>query len=44
MLQALLEDPMVQSGVAPLLVALVVAGALQRTRFAWFAIASAKGM
>lgn len=41
MLQALLEDPMVQSGVAPLLVALVVAGALQRTRFAWFAIAAA---
>ena len=37
-MQALLDDPMVQSGVAPFLVALVVALALARTRLAWLAI------
>ena len=34
----LLDHPLFQGGVAPLLVALVVAAALARTRFAWLAI------
>ncbi len=34
----LLNHPAVQGGVAPLLVALVIAAALARTRFAWLAI------
>jgi len=40
-MHALLDDPMVQSAVAPFLVALIVGAALQRTRLAWFAIAAA---
>jgi hypothetical protein len=36
----LLDHPAVQGGVAPLVVALVVAFALARTRFAWIAIAA----
>jgi hypothetical protein len=35
---ALLEHPAVQGGVAPFIVALAVAALLGRTRFAWFAI------
>jgi hypothetical protein len=38
---SLLEDPAVQAGVAPLLAALLVGGALLRTRFAWLAIVAA---
>lgn len=38
---SLLEDPAVQAGVAPLLVALIVGGAVLRTRFAWLAIVAA---
>jgi len=34
----LLHNPAIQAGVAPLVTALVVAGALVRTRFAWIAI------
>ena len=34
----LLDHPAVQAGVAPLLVALIVAAALSRTRFAWLGI------
>ena len=37
----LLQHPAVQAGVAPLLVGLVVAAALWRTRFAWFALVAA---
>lgn len=40
-MQTLLDDPMVQAALAPLLVALLVGGALLRTRLAWFAIAAA---
>lgn len=40
-MQALLDDPMVQSAFAPLLVALLVGGALLRTRLAWIAVAAA---
>jgi hypothetical protein len=40
-MQSLLDDPMVQTGIAPLLVALLVGGALLRTRLAWFAVAAA---
>ncbi len=40
-MQALLDDPLVQSALAPLLAALIVGGALMRTRLAWFAIAAA---
>jgi hypothetical protein len=40
-MQSLFDDPMVQTGFAPLLVALLVGGALLRTRFAWFAVAAA---
>lgn len=38
---SLLEDPAVQAGVAPLLAAMLVGGALLRTRFAWLAIVAA---
>ncbi len=37
-MQELLDHPAVQGGVAPLVVALIVAAALARTRFAWLAI------
>ena len=37
-MQALLEHPAVQGGALPLLVALIVAAALCRTRYAWLAI------
>jgi hypothetical protein len=37
-MQDWLDHPAVQGGVAPLVVALVVAAALSRTRFAWLAI------
>jgi len=37
-MQEWLDHPMVQAGVAPLLVALLVAGALRRTRLAWLAV------
>lgn len=37
-MQTLLDDPMVQSGLAPFLVALVVAFALAGTRLAWLAV------
>jgi hypothetical protein len=37
----LLDHPAVQGGVAPLVVALIVAAVLARTRFAWLAIAAA---
>ncbi len=37
-MQELLNHPMVQAGVAPLLVALLVAGALWRTGWAWLAV------
>ena len=37
----LLQHPAVQAGVAPLLVGIVVAAALWRTRFAWFATIAA---
>lgn len=37
-MQDLLNHPMVQAGVAPFVVALLVAGALWRTRFAWLAV------
>ena len=37
----LLQHPAVQAGIAPLLVGLVVAAALWRTRFAWFAVVAA---
>lgn len=40
-MQALLDDPAVQSALAPLLAALLVGGVLLRTRLAWFAIAAA---
>lgn len=40
-MQALLDDPAVQAGVAPLLAALIVGGALWRTRIAWLAIVAA---
>jgi hypothetical protein len=40
-LDDLLQHPAVQAGVAPLLVGLVIAAALWRTRFAWFAVAAA---
>ena len=40
-MQAVLDDPMVQAGLAPLLVALLVGGVLLRTRLAWFAVAAA---
>ena len=41
MLPALLDDPMVQFALAPLVVALLMGGALVRTRLAWFALAAA---
>lgn len=37
-MQELLDHPMVQAGVAPLVVALLVAGALWRTHVAWLAV------
>jgi len=37
-MQALFDDPAVQGGVAPLVVALAVGAAFARTRFAWLAI------
>ena len=37
-MQQLLDHPMVQAGVAPLVVALLVAAALWRTRLAWLAV------
>ncbi len=37
-MQAWLDHPMVQAGVAPLVVALLVAGVLWRTRLAWLAV------
>jgi hypothetical protein len=37
----LLDDPMVQAGIAPLLAALAVGGALLATRWSWLAIAAA---
>src|ERR1700741_1663804 len=37
-MQSLLDNPVVQAGVAPLFVALVVAFALSKTRFAWLGI------
>ncbi|MFO1218863.1 MAG: hypothetical protein U1E89_10870 [Burkholderiaceae bacterium] len=40
-MQELLNNPMVQAGIAPLLVALVVGGALWRTPLAWLAVAAA---
>ena len=40
-MQSLLDDPTVQTGIAPLLVALLVGAALLRTRLAWFAVAAA---
>jgi hypothetical protein len=40
-MQALLDDPMLQSAFAPLVVALLVGAALARTRLAWFAIGAA---
>ncbi len=40
-MQALLDDPMVQSAFAPFAVALIVGAALLRTRLAWFALAAA---
>jgi hypothetical protein len=40
-LDDLLQHPAVQAGVAPLLVGLVVAAGLWRTRFAWFAAVAA---
>jgi hypothetical protein len=39
----LADHPAVQGGVAPLVVALVVALALARTRFAWLAIVAGYG-
>ncbi len=39
----LLDHPAVQGGVAPLVVALLVAAALARTRFAWLAIVAGYG-
>lgn len=40
-MQELLQNPMVQAGVAPLVVALLVALALWRTRHAWIAVTAA---
>ncbi len=40
-MQALIDDPIVQSAIAPLFVALIVGAALGRTRLAWFAVAAA---
>jgi len=40
-MQALLDDPMVQAGVAPFLVALVLGRTLASTRLAWLAIGAA---
>ena len=37
----LLDDPMVQAALAPLLLALLVGGVLQRTRLAWLAVVAA---
>lgn len=39
-MSSLLDDPMVQTGVAPLLVALAIALALSGTRYAWLALAA----
>src|SRR5262249_38290324 len=40
-LNDLLQHPAVQAGVAPLLIGLVVAAALWRTRFSWIAVVAA---
>jgi len=40
-MQALLDDPMVQTALAPFLAALLVGGLLLRTRLAWFAVVAA---
>jgi hypothetical protein len=40
-MQTLLNDPMVQTAIAPFLVALILGGALLRTRLAWFALVAA---
>ena len=42
-MSTLLDDPLVQAALAPLLLALLVSGVLQRTRFAWFAVVAAIG-
>lgn len=40
-MQALLDDPVVQAGVAPFLAALLIGAVLQRTRLVWFALVAA---
>jgi hypothetical protein len=40
-MSTLLDDPLVQAALAPLLLALMVSGVLQRTRFAWLAVVAA---
>jgi hypothetical protein len=40
-MSSLLEEPAVQAGIAPLLAALLIGGALSRTRLAWLALAAA---